>query len=79
MPLRPLEYVSSPCCAMWQIGKQLFLASRQISDRKPGALAELAAEQAKELEKESAELEQQAARLAEEIKELSGEAGDRIG
>ena len=44
----------------------------QISERKPGALDELAAERAKQLEKESAELELQAERLAEEIKELSG-------
>ena len=36
----------------------------QISERKPGVLDELAAEWAKQLEKESAELEQQAARLA---------------
>ena len=50
----------------------------QIGERKPGVLDELAAERAKQLAKESAELEQQAARLAEEIKELSGEAGDRI-
>ena len=50
----------------------------QISERKPGVLDELAAERAKQLEKESAELEQQAARLAEEITKLSGEAGDRI-
>ena len=46
----------------------------QISERKPGLLDELAAERAKQLEKESAELEQPAARLAEESKELSGEA-----
>ena len=46
---------------------------------KPGVLTELATERATQLEKESAELEQQAARLAEEIKELSGEAGARIG
>ena len=45
---------------------------------KPGVLAELAAERAKQLEKESAELETQASRLAEEIKELSGEAAERI-
>ena len=32
----------------------------------------------KQLEKECAELEQQATRLAEEIKELFGEAGDRL-
>ena len=50
----------------------------EISERKPCVLDELAAERAKQLEKESAELEQQATRLAEEIKELSGEAGDRI-
>ena len=50
----------------------------QISERKPGVLDELAAERAKQLENESAELEQQATRSAEEIKELSGEAGDRI-
>ena len=46
----------------------------QISEQKPGALAELAADRAKQLEKESAELEKQATRLVEEIKELSDEA-----
>ena len=50
----------------------------QISERKPGVLDQLAAERAKQLEKESTELEQQAARLSAEIKELSGEAGDQI-
>ena len=50
----------------------------QISERKPGVLDELAAERVKQLEKESAELETQAAKLAEEIKELSGEATERI-
>ena len=50
----------------------------QLSERKPGLLDELAAERAKQLEKESAELETQAAKLAEEIKELSGEEASRI-
>ena len=50
----------------------------QISERKPGVLAELAAERAKLLEKESAELETQAERLAEEITELSGGESARI-
>jgi len=51
----------------------------QISERKPGALDELAAERAKLLEKERTELESQAERLAEEIMELSEEAVTRIG
>ena len=50
----------------------------QISEKKPGLLDELAAERAKLLEKESTELETRAAKLAEEIKELSGEAMERI-
>ena len=50
----------------------------QISEQKPGVLDELTAERAKLLEKESVELETQASRLAEEIKELSGQATDRI-
>jgi len=50
----------------------------QLSESKPGVLEELAAERAKLLEKESAELEAQASRLGEEIKELSGEAPERI-
>ena len=50
----------------------------QLSERKPGVLDELAAERKKLLEKESEELEKQANKLAEEIKELSGEAPDRI-
>ena len=50
----------------------------QISERKPGVLDELAAERAKQLEKESAELKTQADKLAEEIKELSGGMPSRI-
>jgi DNA polymerase-3 subunit epsilon len=50
----------------------------QISEQKPGVLEALAAERAALLENESAELEKQAERLAEEIKELGGEAPDRI-
>lgn len=50
----------------------------QISERKPGVLEELAAERRKLLEKESAELQAQADRLAEEIRELGGEAANRI-
>ena len=50
----------------------------QISEKKPGVLDELAAERAKLLERESAELRQQADNLAEEIKELSGDATERI-
>jgi DNA polymerase-3 subunit epsilon len=50
----------------------------QLSEQKPGVLDELAAERTKLLEKESADLEKQAERLAEEIKELSGQAVDRI-
>ena len=41
-------------------------------------LDELATERARLLEQESAELEQQLERLADEIKELNGEAADRI-
>ena len=41
-------------------------------------LDELAAERKNLLEKESAELEAQASRLADEIKELSGQAPERI-
>ena len=50
----------------------------QLSEQKPGTLDELAAERKKLLEKESEELESQAERLAEEIKELSGQATERI-
>ena len=50
----------------------------QLSERKPGLLDELAAERKQLLEKESAELEVQAGKLAEEIRELSGNAADRI-
>lgn len=50
----------------------------QISEQRPGVLDELAAEKVKLLEKECAELEKQAERLAEEIRELSGQAVDRI-
>ena len=50
----------------------------QFSELKPGVWDELSKDRAKQLEKESAELEQQATRRTEEIKELSGEAGDRI-
>jgi uncharacterized protein YlxW (UPF0749 family) len=42
-------------------------------------LDEVAAEQSKLLEKESAELQQQAESLANEIKELSGEEPSKIG
>jgi hypothetical protein len=51
----------------------------QLSERKPGVLAELAAERARLLEKESAELEKQADKLAAEIKELAVGAASRIG
>jgi len=50
----------------------------QISEQKPGVLAELAAERTKQLGKECADLEMQASRLAEEIKELTGEEPSRI-
>ena len=50
----------------------------QLSEKKPGLLDELAAERKQLLEKESAELEMQAGKLAEEIRELSGNAADRI-
>jgi predicted nuclease with TOPRIM domain len=50
----------------------------EFSERKPGMLDELAGERRKLLESESAELETQASQLAEEIKELSGQASDRI-
>ena len=50
----------------------------QFSEQKPDMLDELAAERKTLLEKESAELEKQASQLAEEIKELSGQASDRI-
>ncbi len=51
----------------------------QISEKKPGVLDELAAGQAKVLEKERAELEKEAERLAGEIEELAGDAPTRIG
>jgi hypothetical protein len=51
----------------------------QLSGQKAGVLEELASERAGLLDQESAELEQQAERLAAEIKELNGEAADRIG
>jgi hypothetical protein len=44
----------------------------QLAEQKPGALDELAAERAKQLEIENAELEKEAERLAKEIKHLSG-------
>ena len=50
----------------------------QLSEKKPGLLDELAAERKQLLEKESAELEMQASKLADEIRELSGNAADRI-
>jgi hypothetical protein len=43
----------------------------QLAEKKPGALDELAAERAKQLELENAELEKQAEELAEKIKKLS--------
>jgi DNA polymerase III epsilon subunit-like protein len=52
---------------------------RQLSEKKPGVLDELAVERAKVLEKERAELEQEAERLAGEIEELAGEPPARIG
>ena len=51
----------------------------QLSGQKAGVLDKLASERARLLDQESAELEQQAERLADEIKELNGEAADRIG
>ncbi len=51
----------------------------QLSERTPSLLAELAAERAKVLEKESAELEKEAKRLAVEIEELAGDSSSRIG
>jgi DNA polymerase-3 subunit epsilon len=50
----------------------------RISEQKPGVLDELAMERKNLLEKESAELEVEASRLSEEIKELCGQASDRI-
>ncbi len=47
----------------------------RISQQKPGVLAEMAAERAQALDKESADLETQAKQLAQEIKELSGWTG----
>jgi chaperonin cofactor prefoldin len=48
------------------------------SEKQPGVLDELATERKRSLEQESAGLEKQASQLAEEIKELSGQASDRI-
>jgi hypothetical protein len=62
-----------------QLRESLEYGLWEIGDKKPGVLAELAAEQAEVLEKESAELEKQAERLAGEIEELAGEAPGRIG
>ena len=45
---------------------------------KPGVLDELAAERVKQLELENAELESQAARLAKEIKQLDGNATEKM-
>ena len=50
----------------------------QISEKKPGALDDLAAERKNLLEKESAELETQAAQLAAEIAELNGQESTHI-
>ena len=50
----------------------------QLSEQKPGVLDELASERATLLDQESAELEKQAEKLAAEIKELNGEAAERI-
>ena len=50
----------------------------QLSEKKPGLLDELVAERKQLLEKESAELEMQAGKLADEIRELSGNAAERI-
>lgn len=50
----------------------------QISEKQPGVLDELATERKKLLEKEGTDLEKQAGQLAEEIKELAGQASDRI-
>jgi DNA polymerase-3 subunit epsilon len=47
----------------------------QLAEQKPGALEELAAERAKQLEVENVELEKQAEELAEKIKLLSGKDG----
>ena len=44
------------------------------AEQKPGALEELAAERAKQLELEITDLEKQAEQLAEEIKKLSGQS-----
>jgi hypothetical protein len=46
----------------------------QLAEQKPGALDELAAERAKQLEAENAELEKQAEELAIKIKKLSDDA-----
>ena len=51
---------------------------RQLAEKRPGALDELAAERAKQLEIENAELELQADRLAKEIKKMSGQSSSRI-
>ncbi len=50
----------------------------QISEKRPGVLDELAAEQKKPLEQENAELEKQANQLAEEIKQLTRDEPTRI-
>lgn len=50
----------------------------QLSEQNPAMLEELATERKKLLEKEIADLEKVASQLAGEIKELNGEAPDRI-
>ena len=50
----------------------------QVSEKKPGALDELAAQRKTLLEQESVALEKQASQLAEEIKELSGVESSQI-
>ena len=50
----------------------------QLAEQKPGVLDELAAERVKQLEVENAELELQAERLAKEIKQLDGNATEKM-
>jgi hypothetical protein len=50
-----------------------------IVEQRPGVLDEVASEQARSLEMQSAELEKQAESLANEIKELSGQESSTIG
>ena len=59
-------------------GRVLITSFCRPSEQKPSVLDELAEKRNKLLEKEIAELEVEAIRLADEIKELSGQAPERI-